>query len=116
MGTGRVLVIEDEAMVSMLLDDVVALAKGQVVGIAETVDVGLELVSQRNFDMVILDVNLVGESSEPIAEALRAMNVPVVVATGSHPGNLPDAYKGFHVAQKPFHMSEIIDYIEKLAF
>lgn len=116
MGEGRVLIVEDEAMVSMMLDDLISLANGKVVGIAETLDAGLEMIEYNNYDMVILDVSLAGESSEPIAAKLKEYNVPVVVATGSYPGGLPQAYKGFPVASKPFRVGEVMELVQKMAF
>ena len=78
----RVLVVEDEYMVAdhiaMLLGDLGC----ELAGIAATVDQALELVRCERLDGVLLDGNLNGDSSAPVAVELRSRSIPFVVATG----------------------------------
>jgi DNA-binding NtrC family response regulator len=106
---GRVLIIEDEPMVQMLLEDICELADLPIEAMIDNVTEAIRVIDTGNFDVVILDVNLQGETSEPLAELLKAKpQVKVFVATGSHPGALPDVYGGFEVVQKPFNMGMMI--------
>ena len=82
LGGLRVLVVEDEYMVAdhigMLLEDLGC----EVAGFAATVAEALDLVRGEQLDGVLLDGNLNGESSGPVAIELRARSIPFVVATG----------------------------------
>ncbi len=62
----------------------------------------------------MLDVNLNGEMSYPIAAALAARGVPFVFVTGYDKGRILDGYRVFPVLQKPFHRSELSDILAKL--
>ena len=78
----RVLVVEDEYMVAdhlgMMLEDLGC----EVAGFASTVNEALDLVRSEQLDGVLLDGNLNGDSSGPVAIELRARSIPFVVATG----------------------------------
>ena len=78
----RVLVIEDEALIAMLLEDQLAELGCEIAGVAARFDDALEKATALAFDVAILDVNLSGKESFPIAEALRARGMPFVFATG----------------------------------
>ena len=82
LGGLRVLVVEDEYMVAdhigMLLEDLGCV----VAGFASTVAEALDLVRSEQFDGVLLDGNLNGDSSGPVAIELRSRSIPFVVATG----------------------------------
>ena len=67
----RVLIIEDEGAVGMLLEDMLADLGYEVVGVAARLAEGLRKAESETFDCALLDVNLDGRSSFPIAEALR---------------------------------------------
>ena len=64
--------------------------------------------------MTLLDVNLKGEMSHPVADALAARGVPFVFSTGYHKDSLPDRYRTFPARQKPFHVVELADILTKL--
>lgn len=103
----RVLVVEDEYMVadhmSMLLEDLGC----EVAGIASTVDEALALVRSERLDGVLLDGNLNGDSSAPVAIELYAKSIPFVVATGYGRFNLnAEALNGAPRLTKPFAVSE----------
>ncbi|MEO5961948.1 MAG: response regulator [Thermomonas sp.] len=78
----RVLVVEDEVLLAMLLEDVFADAGAHVVGPAATVDQAIALIASEDIDVALLDVWLRDQRSDPIAEALRLQGVPYVLATG----------------------------------
>lgn len=103
----RVLVVEDEYMVAyhigMLLEDLGC----EVAGIASTVVEALELVRSERLDGVLLDGNLNGDSSAPIAIELHARSIPFVVATGyGLLGLNAEVLNGAPRLAKPFAVSE----------
>jgi CheY-like chemotaxis protein len=71
-----VLIVEDEAIVAMLLEDMVQELGCHVVEIASRVDIALQSVTARLFDVAILDVNLKGETSYPVADLLEICKKP----------------------------------------
>jgi CheY-like chemotaxis protein len=79
----RVLIVEDEMMVAMLLEDMLAEIGYTPVGPAVRIEPALKLVEQGGFDIAILDVNLDGHDSYPIADALAARSIPFVFASGT---------------------------------
>jgi CheY-like chemotaxis protein len=99
----RVLVVEDESLVAMLLETILEDMGCVPVGPAATVDEGLELAAGDGpLDAALLDVNVAGKQVFPIAEALKARGVPFVFSTGYGEGGLPDEWRGQPTLQKPF--------------
>ena len=109
-----VLVVEDEMIVAWLLEDMLAELGCAVVGPAARVDKALAMIGAEAIDVAVLDVNLNGEMSYPIADALTARGVPFVFVTGYDKGRILDGYQSFPVVQKPFHRSELSDILAKL--
>ena len=104
----RVLVVEDEALVSMLLEDMLADHGCEVAGVASRISQALDMVSgELAFDAAILDVNLGGEPIFPVAEALAARGAPFVLATGYGAGGLPEAWRSRPTLQKPFSHDDV---------
>jgi DNA-binding NtrC family response regulator len=103
----RVLVVEDEIIVAWLLEDMLADLGCAVVGPAARVNQALALIDAEAIDVAVLDVNLNGQKSYPIADALAARGVPFVFSTGYDKDNLLESYRTLLVLQKPFHRSEL---------
>lgn len=110
----RVLVVEDEVMVAWTLEDMLAELGCTVVGPAARVDQALAMIEAEAVDAVVLDVNLNGEKSYPVADALAARGVPFVFSTGYNKNNLHPGYLGFPMLQKPFERSQLGDALTKL--
>ena len=110
----RVLVVEDEIIVSWLLQDMLADLGCEVVGPAARVDQALAIIEAEAIDAVLLDLNLNGQMSYPVADALVARGVPFVFSTGYAQNRLLNGYRTFPVLQKPFHGSEVGDALAKL--
>ena len=110
----RVLVVEDESLVAMLLETILEDMGCSPVGPVATVDEGLAMVAaETSLDAALLDVNVAGREVFPIAEALRARGVPFIFSTGYGEGGLPDAWRGQATVQKPFTESAIRDALLK---
>src|ERR1700722_19998772 len=98
----RVLVVEDEMMILMIIEDMLADLGCESVTAAATVDQALALMDARIFDAAMLDVNLNGHKSYPVADALAARGVPFVFATGYSDHGLNGGYSGRAVRKKTF--------------
>ena len=103
----RVLIVEDESLVSMLIEDTLADIGCTVVGVASRLDEALRKVSSLAFDLAILDVNLNGSETSPVAEALGKRGTPFILATGYGPGGIPESFKGAPILAKPFGQSDL---------
>ena len=88
--TRQILVVEDEVLIALELEQMLQRAGYQVVGPAATVALALGLLRQVRPDAAVLDVNLAGERVTPVAEVLRAMAVPFVLASGYAATDLSD--------------------------
>jgi CheY-like chemotaxis protein len=88
----RVLVVEDEMIVAWLLQDMLADLGCAVVGPAARVAQALAMIDAEAIDAAVLDVNLNGQKSYPVADALAARGVPFVFSTGYETESLPNAY------------------------
>ncbi len=98
----RVLVVEDEMLVAMLVEDMLRDLGHVPVGPAARLEAAIKLASDELLDLAILDVNLGGSKSFPIADVLTARGVPVIFATGYGTGGLDQRYRDFSVIAKPF--------------
>ena len=78
----RILVVEDEYLIALELDAELRAAGYCVLGPVPDINGALELLKADRPDGAILDVNLAGEWVTPVAEALRAMAVPFILASG----------------------------------
>jgi CheY-like chemotaxis protein len=102
----RVLIVEDEAMVAMLLEELLRELGCHVVEIAARVDSALTLIEAKVFDIAVLDVNLDGEASYPVADELERRKIPFLFATGYGAQAMPENYRLHTVLQKPFRKQE----------
>jgi CheY-like chemotaxis protein len=111
----RVLVVEDEMLLGILLEGMLTELGHEVATIAPRVSNALEAVESETFDLAILDVRLQGESVAPVADALAAKGLPFMFATGYGRSGLPEAYRSKLVLQKPFSQSDLQHALESLA-
>jgi len=103
----RVLVVEDEMMVSMLIEDMLADLGCAVVGPASRLDEAIELMNTSELDCAVLDVNLGGQPIFPLADLLRERGTPFAFATGYGDAGLRDVDRGTPVLQKPFREGDL---------
>jgi CheY-like chemotaxis protein len=99
----RVLVVEDEPIVSLALQDMLADLECDVVGTAARLETALKLAHHLAFDIAVLDINLGGKSVDPVAKVIAERGLPVVFATGygrdSVPSHAPEL-----VLEKPYEL------------
>jgi CheY-like chemotaxis protein len=103
----RVLVVEDEAIVAMFIEDTLAELGHQAVAIAGRMDKAADLAKTLDIDLAILDVNLNGEHTYPLAEILSGRNIPFVFATGYGRASLSERWTDATMVQKPFQSREL---------
>ena len=102
----RVFVVEDEALVVLFLEDMLAEVGFEVGAVASRMQEALELARMGTFDLAVIDVNLDGEPSYPIAEILRQRGIPFVFATGYGSQGLDPNFAGVPVLAKPYVMAD----------
>jgi CheY-like chemotaxis protein len=105
----RILVVEDEMLVALLLHDMLIDLGCRVVGPAASVAEALEMIETRPLDAAMLDVNLGGQMSYPVADALIARNLPFVLSTGYASNRLQEGYRRLPALQKPYHATELCE-------
>jgi CheY-like chemotaxis protein len=107
LGGLRVLVVEDEMMVSMLIEDMLTDLGCTVVGPAARLDEAFDLARAADIDCAVLDVNLGGQPIFPLADLLRERGLPFAFATGYGDAGLRDVDHGAPVLQKPFREGDL---------
>jgi CheY-like chemotaxis protein len=110
----RVLVVEDEMMVAMLIEDMLTDLGCTVVGPASRLDEAIELANVGDIDCAVLDVNLGGQPIFPLADLLRGRGAPFAFATGYGDAGLRDVDKGTPVLQKPFREGDLARVLSEL--
>ncbi len=109
----RILLVEDEALIALMLEDMVEGMGCAVTGLAPRVSLGVSLADSGQFDLAILDVNVAGENIEPVADRLMAKGVPFVFATGYGEAGVPLRHRGRPVVAKPFRTEQLEAAIQK---
>lgn len=103
----RVLVVEDEMMVSMLIEDMLEDLGCKVVGPASRLEEAIDLANSTELDCAVLDVNLGGQPIFPLADILREKGRPFAFATGYGDAGLRETDRGSPVLQKPFREGDL---------
>jgi CheY-like chemotaxis protein len=103
----RVLVVEDESLVSMLLEDALAEIGCELAGLASRFQDAMDKATSLSFDVAVLDVNLNGQQTLPIAEVLIGRGLPFVFATGYGAIGLPESLRTMPVLHKPFRVCDL---------
>ena len=101
------MIVEDEVLVAMNLEDLLLEMGHLVIGPAVRIDEALLLAEETDLDFAILDVNLAGEPSFPVADILRRRGVPFVFATGYGQGGVDARFNGQPTLSKPYAFAEL---------
>jgi len=103
----RVLLVEDEYLIRMLLEDMLADLGYGIAAAVGTIAEASELAATGEFNVAILDVNLDGQEIYPVAEILAKRGLPFVFVTGYGKGSLSERYRGRPALQKPFQAEQL---------
>ena len=98
----RILIVEDEVLIRMLFEDMLAELGHTIEGEAGRLDEALELARKTQCDVAVLDVHLSGVEVFPVAELLAERDIPFIFATGYAGAELPEKFRGRPTIQKPF--------------
>jgi CheY-like chemotaxis protein len=110
----RILLVEDELMIRMLLEDMLGELGCTVAAEAAHLDEALEAARTADFDIAILDVNLSGQPIAPVADALAARGKPFLFATGYGEQGLPESYRDRPALKKPFQLDTLKRTLESI--
>ena len=103
----RIFIIEDEFMLVMLLEELLPTLGYEVAGTAASLEQALEQLPALETDMAVVDVNLAGTESFPVADALRERGIPFLFTTGYGQQGLPERFANTPVLAKPFRRHDI---------
>ena len=113
--TGKlcILVAEDEMLLAMMLEDQLE-AHGYTVIKAARLSHGVELAESEPIDVALLDINLAGEESFPIAAVLRRRGIPFVFSSGYGSDGLSEDWRGEKMLQKPYDGKQLLAALDAL--
>ncbi len=114
MSGARILVVEDEIMVAMLIEDVLGELGHRVAGLARSVREALAIIAAEPIDAALLDVNLEGEMVFPVAAELRARGVPFAFVTGYGRTMIEQDFADWPMLQKPFRPEDLARLVAQL--
>jgi DNA-binding response OmpR family regulator len=98
----KVFVVEDEMTIALMIEGMLEDLGFEVAGMSMRLEPGLALAATIDADVAILDINLDGKTSFPIADVLKARGIPFFFATGYGSKGLSDGYEGSPTLKKPF--------------
>jgi CheY-like chemotaxis protein len=103
----RVLVVEDEYLIRMLLEDMLGELGYELTAAVGTIAEASDHAAKSDFHVAMLDVNLDGQEVWPVADILASRGLPFVFVTGYGEHSLPDRYRGRPALQKPFQSEQL---------
>ena len=110
----RVLVVEDDDLIANELSHHLMDQGAEVIGPLGQFDDALGQVRHDGFDIAVLDINLHGEQSFPIADELRRQGVPFVWASAYGPRDIPGRFAGVPLWEKPYDERVLVEDVLRL--
>ncbi len=110
----KILLIEDEPMIAMLLEDFIDMAGHEACGPVETVDGALAAIEAGGFGAAIMDINLNGQKAWAVAEALRVRAIPFAISSGAADSEIPEEYTDAPLLKKPYMLADVESALGKL--
>jgi CheY-like chemotaxis protein len=107
----RILVVEDSLLTADAIQDLLEIGGCEIVGPAATVAAALDLVARSTLDGAVLDINLGGELSFPVAAALIERDIPFLFLTGYSDIVVPPQYRGMRKLDKPSDMRSLAEIV-----
>lgn len=104
----RVLIVEDESLLAMMVEDVLTDAGWTVAASVASIPEALAAVQRGGFDVALLDVNLAGQEVFPVADAVLARGLPLVFATGYGLNGIREDLRHLPVIAKPFSPGQLL--------
>lgn len=115
MKAWRVLILDDEPLISALIADSVVDAGHQVAGVFLRVSHATEFIAKHSerIDLAILDVNVAGERSAPVIDLLAQHDIATILVTG-YGGGLEPALRSLPILKKPFNPGDVGEKIDEV--
>jgi CheY-like chemotaxis protein len=110
----RLLVVEDEVMISALVEDMAAELGHSIVALAASVEEAAGLAAGAEFDVALLDVNLQGQTVERVAATLARRGKPFVFTTGYSERVIPPEFKDRPMLPKPYHIDQLGEILDRI--
>jgi CheY-like chemotaxis protein len=110
----RVLLVEDEAIIAMLMEDLLEELGCDIVTTAGTLDDALTAAGTGRYDVAFLDVNLHGVPVYPVAEVLRSRAIPFAFVTGYGSTGVAAVQVEAPILQKPFQLRDLAAVLSRL--
>ena len=107
MSNARLMIVEDEYLIRLLLEEMLIELGCSIGAVAASLDEGKRVAQSADVDLAILDVNIDGEQVFPVADILQKRGVPFIFITGYGARGLPDGYRDMPTLQKPFQMADL---------
>ncbi len=108
----KVLIVEDEPIIAMMLEEHLLDAGCEVAASAQNLKNALALAQTSELDLAILDMSLGGDSSFPVADVLARRGIPFLFASGFGSSSLPEEHRNRSVLNKPFHFPDLVKHLE----
>ena len=109
----RVLILEDEPIIGLALEDMLESLGVNAVMHADTLSEAREIVETGQLDWAVLDVNIHGEQSYPVADRLHALGTPFIFATGYGDTQHPHQHLNIPTLIKPYSLSDLRSVIQQ---
>jgi CheY-like chemotaxis protein len=106
-GSPRILIVEDEPIIALMLDDMLQEIGFSIVASVSRVAAALDVIGRETIDIALLDVNLGAEQIDPVADLLAQRSCPFVFTTGYGKAGAPSAHADHTVLQKPFRIDDL---------
>ena len=103
----RVLIVEDEMLVALMIEDLLVELGCHTVGPCASVDKALDVARTEALDLAVLDVNLDGEKVYPVAEVLAERHIPFLFVSGYGDEAVPPDHSTWKVCTKPFKGNDL---------
>jgi DNA-binding NtrC family response regulator len=112
--SNRILIAEDEFLVSLLLEQDVTSAGYCVAGPFNNFTEALDAVRRGGFDLALLDINMHGHMAYPLADELLARGVPFIFMSGYGAHDLPERFRTCPRISKPYEAKSLLNEVERL--
>ena len=109
----RVLIVEDEAMISALIEIILSEAGCSIVGPVATLERALEIIERESFDAALLDVHVNGHEIYAVADVLLSRGIPIVLVSGFAQKQLPLRYRHCPYIAKPFTPDTVLTLLDE---
>lgn len=110
----RVLVVEDEMTIAVMVEEMLLDLGAEVIGPESRLDAALRLASEASLDAAILDVNIRGGNSYPVADILAKRGIPFIFCSGYNDWALEERHRDRPRLMKPYSLKELEDQVSKL--